>query len=181
MATIFDDVQEILYSKEQLSAIVERLGKQISADYQGKDLMLISVLKGSLVFMSDLMRNITIPCSIDFLSVSSYGSGTATSGQVQILKDLDTSVEGKHLLIVEDILDSGVTLSFLLKTLQSRNPASIRLCTLLDKPERRRVQVFADYVGTTVPDAFIVGYGLDYAEKYRNIPYIGILKPEIYN
>ena len=137
-------------------------------------------LKGSLIFMADLMRAVTIPCSIDFLSVSSYGAGTTTTGAVRILKDLDDSLEGKDLLIVEDILDSGVTLSFLMKNLSARNPRSIRLCTLLDKPERRKVDIHADYVGAQVPDEFIVGYGLDYAEKYRNLPYIGVLKPEIY-
>ncbi len=180
MATIFDDIEEILFTKEDIAAIVKKIGKQISEDYRDKNLLLVSVLKGSLPFMADLMREITIPCSIDFLSVSSYGSGTSTSGEVRILKDLDASLEGKDLLIVEDILDSGVTLSFLLKTLSARKPASIRLCTFLDKPERRRVDVHADYIGASVPDKFIVGYGLDYAEKYRNIPYVGVLKPEIY-
>ncbi len=180
MATIFDDIKEILFTKEDIAAIVKKMGKQISEDYRDKNLLLVSVLKGSLPFMADLMREITIPCAIDFLSVSSYGSGTSTSGEVRILKDLDSSLEGKDLLIVEDILDSGVTLSFLLKTLTARKPASIRLCTFLDKPERRRVDIHADYVGASVPDEFIVGYGLDYAEKYRNIPYIGVLKPEIY-
>lgn len=180
MATIFDDIGEILFTKEDIAAIVKKMGKQISEDYRDKNLLLVSVLKGSLPFMADLMREITIPCAIDFLSVSSYGSGTTTSGEVHILKDLDASLEGKDLLIVEDILDSGVTLSFLLKTLSARNPASIRLCTFLDKPERRRVDIHADYIGASVPDKFIVGYGLDYAEKYRNIPYVGVLKPEIY-
>ncbi len=180
MATMFDDIGEVLFTEEQIAEIVQNMGRQISKDYEGKNLVLVSVLKGSLLFMADLMRAITIPCSIDFLSVSSYGNGTVTSGEVRILKDLDGSLEGKDLLVVEDILDSGVTLSYLLKTLSARNPASVRLCTFLDKPERRRVEIHADYVGATVPDAFIVGYGLDYAEKYRNVPYIGVLKPEIY-
>ncbi len=180
MATMFDDIEEVLFSQEQIAEIVQDLGQRISKDYEGKNLVLVSVLKGSLPFMADLMRAITIPCTIDFLSVSSYGSGTVTSGEVRIMKDLDGSLEGKDLLIVEDILDSGVTLSFLLKTLSARNPASIRLCTFLDKPERRRVDVHAEYIGASVPDAFIVGYGLDYAEKYRNLPYVGVLKPEIY-
>lgn len=180
MATIFDDIEETLFTEEEIAAIVKRMGKQISEDYAGKNLFLVSVLKGSLIFMSDLMREITIPCSIDFLSVSSYGSGTSTSGEVRILKDLDASLEGKDLLVVEDILDSGVTLSFLLKNLSARKPASIRLCTFLDKPERRRVDIKADYIGAAVPDKFIVGYGLDYAEKYRNVPYVGVLKPEVY-
>ena len=175
-----NDVAEILYTEDQLAEIVARMGRQISEDYRDKNLFMISVLKGSLIFMADLMRAVTIPCSIDFLSVSSYGAGTTTTGAVRILKDLDDSREGKDLLIVEDILDSGVTLSFLMKNLSARNPRSIRLCTLLDKPERRKVDIHADYVGAQVPDEFIVGYGLDYAEKYRNLPYIGVLKPEIY-
>ena len=180
MASMYDDIERVLFTEEQIAEIVQNMGRQISKDYEGKNLVLVSVLKGSLMFMADLMRAITIPCSIDFLSVSSYGSGTVTSGEVRILKDLDGSLEGKDLLVVEDILDSGVTLSFLLKTLSARNPASVRLCTFLDKPERRRVDIHADYVGASVPDAFIVGYGLDYAEKYRNVPYVGVLKPEIY-
>ena len=175
-----NEVAEILYTEDQLAEIVARMGRQISEDYRDKNLFMISVLKGSLIFMADLMRAVTIPCSIDFLSVSSYGAGTTTTGAVRILKDLDDSLEGKDLLIVEDILDSGVTLSFLMKNLSARNPRSIRLCTLLDKPERRKVDIHADYVGAQVPDEFIVGYGLDYAEKYRNLPYIGVLKPEIY-
>ncbi len=180
MASMYDDVEKVLFTEEQIAEIVQKMGQQISRDYEGKNLVLVSVLKGSLIFMADLMRAITVPCSIDFLSVSSYGNSTVTSGEVRILKDLDGSLEGKDLLVVEDILDSGVTLSFLLKTLSARNPASVRLCTFLDKPERRRVDIHADYVGASVPDAFIVGYGLDYAEKYRNVPYIGVLKPEIY-
>ena len=180
MSDMKDDIGEVLFSEEKIASIVRNMGRQISEDYVGKNLFMVSVLKGSLVFMAHLMRSVTIPCSIDFLSVSSYGNGTASSGEVRILKDLDCSLEGKDLLIVEDILDSGMTLSFLLKTLSARNPASIRLCTFLDKPERRRVDIRPDYVGAEVPDKFIVGYGLDYAEKYRNLPYIGVLKPEVY-
>ena len=180
MSDMKDDIGEVLFSEEKIASSVRNMGRQISEDYVGKNLFMVSVLKGSLVFMADLMRAVTIPCSIDFLSVSSYGNGTASSGEVRILKDLDCSLEGKDLLIVEDILDSGMTLSFLLKTLSARNPASIRLCTFLDKPERRRVDIRPDYVGAEVPDKFIVGYGLDYAEKYRNLPYIGVLKPEVY-
>ena len=180
MSDMKDDIGEVLFSEEKIASIVRNMGRQSSEDYVGKNLFMVSVLKGSLVFMADLMRAVTIPCSIDFLSVSSYGNGTASSGEVRILKDLDCSLEGKDLLIVEDILDSGMTLSFLLKTLSARNPASIRLCTFLDKPERRRVDIRPDYVGAEVPDKFIVGYGLDYAEKYRNLPYIGVLKPEVY-
>lgn len=175
-----DDIDEILFSEEKIASIVRNMGRQISEDYVGKNLFMVSVLKGSLLFMADLMRAVTIPCSIDFLSVSSYGNGTASSGEVRILKDLDCSLEGKDLLVVEDILDSGVTLSYLLRTLSARNPASIRLCTFLDKPERRRVKIHPDYVGAVVPDKFIVGYGLDYAERYRNLPFVGVLKPEVY-
>lgn len=175
-----DDIQEILYTREELADIVARLGKRISDDYKDKNLFMVAALKGAVVFMADLMRAIEVPCAIDFLSVSSYGKGTTTSGEVRVLKDLDSTLEGRDLLVVEDILDSGVTLSFLLKNLSARNPRSIRLCTLLDKPERRRVSITPDYVGAQVPDKFIVGYGLDYAEKYRNLPYIGVLKPEVY-
>jgi hypoxanthine phosphoribosyltransferase len=178
--SIHNDVAEILFTEQQIHEIVARMGKQITEDYQGKNLLIIGVLKGSLVFMADLMREIQLPCAIDFLSVSSYGAGTTSSGEVRILKDLDQSLQGKDILVIEDILDSGNTLSFLLKTLSARNPASIRLCTLLDKPSRRKAEVYADYVGTEVEDKFIVGYGLDYAEKYRNLPYIGVLRPEIY-
>lgn len=175
-----NDISEILLSEEELKNIVNRLGEEISSDYKGKNLILISVLKGSVIFMADLMRAIKIPCKIDFMAVSSYGAGTKTSGEVKIIKDLTESVEGEDVVIVEDILDSGVTLSYLKKLLLARNPASIRICTLLDKPERRKADIIADYAGTEIPDAFAVGYGLDYAEKYRNLPFIGVLKPEVY-
>lgn len=176
-----NDVERVLLSQEQLAKIVERLGKQISEDYYGKQLILVSVLKGSVVFMGDLMRAIKIPCYIDFMSVSSYGSGTTSSGVVKIIKDLDTNViEGSNLLIVEDILDSGKTLSYLKDLLEQRKPESIKICTLLDKPERRVVELTPDYSGAVIPDAFVVGYGLDYDEKYRNLPYVGILKPSVY-
>jgi hypoxanthine phosphoribosyltransferase len=174
------DIQEVLFSEKKLAEIVERIGEQISEDYQGKNLLLVSVLKGSVVFMADLMRAIKIPCEVDFMSVSSYGNGTKTSGVVKITKDLDINLEGYDLLVVEDILDSGMTLSYILEMMQARNPNSIRLCTLFDKPERRTVDVKADYVGAIVPDDFIVGYGLDYAQKYRNLPFVGVLKPEVY-
>ena len=165
----------------ELQNIVHRLGSQISEDYKGKNLVLVSVLKGSVVFMADLMRAITIPCAIDFMAVSSYGAGTQTSGVVKIIKDLDTDVvNGADLLIVEDILDSGVTLEYLMKVLSARNPASIKICTLLDKPERRKAPIKADYAGAQIPDAFVVGYGLDYDEKYRNLPFVGALKPAVY-
>jgi len=175
------DIQSVLYSQEEIARVVRDMGAQISKDYAGKNLFLVSVLKGSLVFMADLMRAIDVPCAIDFLAVSSYGSGVSTTGEVRVLKDLDTPLEGKDVLVVEDILDSGKTLSFLLQTLQARNPSSLRLCTLFDKPDRRQVAIQADYIGLQVPDEFIVGYGLDYAEKYRNLPYVGVLKPEVYS
>ena len=174
------DIERVLISEEELKARVLEIGSQISRDYEGKNLLMVSVLKGSVVFMSDLMRSITIPCRIDFMSVSSYGSGTKTSGVVKIIKDLDIPLKGFDVLVVEDILDSGMTLSYLLELLQSREPASIRLCTLFDKPSRRKVNIHANYTGFEVPDEFIVGYGLDYDEKYRNLPYVGILKPCIY-
>ena len=176
-----DDILRVLYSEEELEAKCAELGSQISKDYEGKNLLLVSVLKGAVVFMTDLMRHITVPCSIDFMVVSSYGSGVKTSGVVKIVKDLDADLAGKDLLIVEDILDTGMTLHYLKQLLQDRNPNSIRIATLLDKPERRRAAVRADYVGYQVPDEFVVGYGLDYDEKYRNLPYVGILKPEVYN
>lgn len=175
-----DDILRVLYSEEELEAKCAELGAQISKDYEGKNLLLVSVLKGAVVFMTDLMRHITVPCSIDFMVVSSYGSGVKTSGVVKIVKDLDADLAGKDLLIVEDILDTGMTLHYLKQLLQDRNPNSIRIAALLDKPERRRAAVRADYVGYQVPDEFVVGYGLDYDEKYRNLPYVGILKPEVY-
>ncbi|MBE6757805.1 MAG: hypoxanthine phosphoribosyltransferase [Ruminococcaceae bacterium] len=174
------DIAEILYTKETLQTAVQELGRQISEDYKDKNLFMVSVLKGSLVFMADLMRAVTVPCSIDFLSVSSYGNSTKTSGEVRVIKDLDCPLENKDLLIVEDILDSGVTLSYLKKMLAARGPRSIKICTLLDKPDHRRADITADYRCFVTPDAFIVGYGLDYAEQYRNLPYVGILKPEVY-
>ena len=173
-------IQEVLFSEEELAKRVEEIAKEIEKDYQGKEIMLISVLRGSFGFMADLCRRIDLPCVIDFMSVSSYGKGTSSSGQVQITKDLSSDISGKHIIVVEDILDSGNTLSYLLKLLEQRNPASIRLCTLLDKPDRRVKHVEVHYSGFTIPDAFVVGYGLDYAEEYRNLPYIGILKPEVY-
>ena len=177
---MINDVEKVLLSEEQLSQKIAELGEEISKDYQGKEIVAICVLKGAILFMADLARAVKVPMALDFMAVSSYGNGTSTSGTVRILKDLDNSIEGKHVLVVEDIIDSGVTLKYLLKNLKSRKPASIKLCTLLNKPERRRVEVDIDYCGFTVPDYFLVGYGLDYAEKYRNLPFIGILKPEIY-
>lgn len=175
-----NDIQEVLFSEQQLADKVAELGARISTDYEDKNPLVVSVLKGSYVFMADLTRKITIPCNVDFMAVSSYGAGTKTTGEVQIIKDIGSKIDGRHLIIVEDILDSGVTLSFLMKILKARGAASIRLCTLLSKPERRKVDVPIDYLGFEIPDAFVVGYGLDYAEKYRNLPYIGILKPSVY-
>ena len=174
------DVERILYTEEELRARVAELGAQITRDYQGRDLVVASVLRGSYIFMADLTRAIDLPMTVDFMAVSSYGSGTTSSGQVEIRKDLSDSIEGKDLLIVEDILDSGNTLYYLMDVLQARKPASIQICTLMDKPDRRAKPVHAAYIGFTIPDAFVVGYGLDYAEKYRNLPYVGILKPSVY-
>ena len=175
------DVEHILYTEEELRSRVRELGSQISADYAGREPLLASVLRGSYIFMADLTRAIRLNVTVDFMAVSSYGSGTASTGQVEIKKDLSDSIKGKDLIIVEDILDSGNTLYYLMDVLRARKPASIRLCTLMDKPERRVKPIKADYVGFTIPDAFIVGYGLDYAEKYRNLPYVGVLKPSVYN
>ena len=174
------DIDSVLFSEEELKNRVAELAAMIEKDYEGEEIMLIGVLRGSFVFMADLCRAIDLPCTLDFMSVSSYGKGTTSNGQVQITKDLSEDISGRHVIVVEDILDSGNTLSYLLKMLQNRNPASIRLCTLLDKPERRQKPVEVHYSGFTIPDAFVVGYGLDYAERYRNLPYIGILKPEVY-
>ncbi len=175
-----NDILKVLISEEELSNKVKELGEQISKDYKGKNLLMVSVLKGSIVFMADLMRAVTVHCQIDFMSVSSYGNSTKTTGVVKIVKDLDVNLEGFDLLIVEDILDSGMTLSYIKHMLLERNPNSIKICTLLDKPERRQSEVLADYKGFNVPDEFVVGYGLDYAEEYRNLPYIGVLKPSVY-
>ena len=177
-----DDVAEILLTAEVLEQRVAQLGAQISADYAGKELMLVCILKGANIFLADLLRQITVPVSYDFVAVSSYGADTKSSGVVRILKDLDESVESKHVLVVEDIVDTGLTLrlSYLLENLRSRRAASVKVCTLLDKPSRRRMDVPVDYYGFKVEDQFVVGYGLDYVGKYRGLPYVGVLKPEIY-
>ena len=182
MAMLDNDIDHILVSEEQLKAKVAELGAAVSRDYAGKDLLLVSILKGGAVFMADLMRAVTIPCCIDFMVVSSYGGvNTESTGLVKIIKDLDADLTGRHVLLVEDILDTGVTLSNLVPMLKLRNPASVRLCTILSKPSRRKADIEPDYLGFEVPDEFVVGYGLDYDEKYRNLPYVGVLKPEIYN
>ncbi len=174
------EIEKVLFSEEQLKSAVEKIAGEINRDYEGKEPVLIGILKGSVVFMADLMRRISVDCTTDFMSVSSYGGGTETSGSVRIRKDLDRSITGKDVIVIEDILDSGTTLSHLLEILEVRRPNSLKLCVLLDKPERRVTPVKYDYVGLTVPDEFIVGYGLDYDEKYRNLPYIGVLKREVY-
>lgn len=175
-----DDIKKVLIDENELKAIVKRLGAEITADYLGKDVLLIGVLKGSVIFMADLMREIDVPCNIDFMAVSSYGNGTESSGRVKINKDLDNDIQGKDIIIIEDILDSGKTLYYIRDILSARRPASIRICTLFDKPERREADIKADYVGSLVPNEFIVGYGLDYSEYYRNLPFIGVLKEEVY-
>ena len=170
-----------LIPEEEVEKRICEIAAQISKDYEGKNLVLVSILKGSVVFMADLMRAVSIPCSIDFMVVSSYGgSNTVTSGLVKIIKDLDGDLSGKDVLIVEDILDTGVTLSNLVPMLKMRNPNSVKICTILDKPSRRKADIQPDYEGFQVPDEFVVGYGLDYDEKYRNLPYVGVLKPEVY-
>ncbi len=167
---------EVLVSEEKVAERIKELGEQISKDYEGKEIHMICILKGGVFFMVDLSKRINVPVSLDFMSVSSYGNGTKSSGVVRIAKDLDESIEGKDVIIVEDIIDSGRTLYYLMDILKKRNPNSIRLCTLLDKPERREKDVTVDYVGFEIPDEFVVGYGLDYAQKYRNLPYIGVVK-----
>lgn len=178
---MLDDIERVLITDEQIKEKIEQLGTQISDDYRESDnLLLVGVLKGAVLFMSDLIRHIDIPIQIDFMAVSSYGSSTESSGVVRILKDLDETVEGKHVLVVEDIIDSGLTLSYMCNILGSRKPASLKICALLDKPSRRKVDLKVDYLGFEIPDHFVVGYGLDYAERYRNLPYICVLKPRIY-
>lgn len=177
---IHNDVAEVLFTKEEIEKIVTKLGEQITKDYQDKNLLLIGVLKGSVVFMSDLMRKINLNCKIDFMALSSYGNSTKSSGTIRVIKDLTTDISGFDVLIIEDILDSGKTLSHLREMLKLRNPKSFKICTFFDKPLRREVDLKADYVGAEIPDKFIVGYGLDFAENYRNLEYIGVLKPEIY-
>lgn len=175
-----EDIKEVLIDEETLQKAISDLGRQLTIDYAGKELTIIGVLKGSVMFMVDLVRQIELPLTLDFMSVSSYGAGVKTSGVVKIIKDLDSSIEGKDVLVVEDILDSGMTLSYLLSMLSERNPASIKIAALLNKPERRVVDLAPDYSCFDIPDAFVVGYGLDYSEKYRNLPYVGILDPKVY-
>jgi hypoxanthine phosphoribosyltransferase len=176
-----NDVGEVLITYEQIREKTEELGRQITEDYEGKDLLLICVLKGGLMFLADLMREIQLPVEIDFMAVSSYGDATESSGVVRILMDLDQNVQGRHVLIVEDIIDTGRTLNYIIDNLRTRGPASIKVCTLLNKPSRRVLDIPLDYLGFTIPDRFVVGYGLDYGQIYRNLPFVGVLKPELYS
>ncbi|MFZ5632038.1 MAG: hypoxanthine phosphoribosyltransferase [Bacillota bacterium] len=175
------DVQEILLTEEQIAQKVKELGERISGDYRGNEILVVGILKGAVIFMSDLIRHITVPLAIDFMAVSSYGKASESSGVVKILKDLDQSIEGRHVILVEDIVDSGLTLKYMLENLSTRKPASLKTCTLLDKPSRRQTDVVPDYNGFIIPDEFVVGYGLDYGEHYRNLKEIAVLKPEKYS
>ena len=174
------DVEEILLTGEQVQARVAELGAQLAAEYEGREPVLVSVLKGSIIFLADLVRAMPIPLSIDLMEVSSYGTSTESSGQVRILKDLSTPIEGREVIVVEDIIDTGLTLNYLLRYLHDKGPASIRICCLLDKPARRLAPIEIDYRGFTIADRFVIGYGLDYGERYRNLPYIGVLRPSVY-
>jgi hypoxanthine phosphoribosyltransferase len=172
-------VVDVLIDETSLQSRIAALGDEISADYQHRDLLLIGVLKGAVFFMSDLMRHLTIPCEIDFMAISSYGDSTDSSGVVRILKDLDINIEGRDVLVVEDIIDSGLTLSYLMRNLEAREPASLEICALLTKPDRREIEVPVRYVGFEIPNRFVIGYGLDFAERYRNLPYVGVLDPSL--
>ena len=178
--SMHDDIEKVLFSEEQIDKIIDRIGAEISKDYADKNLLLVGIIKGSVIFMADLMRKISVPCTIEFMALSSYGNGTRSSGVVRVIKDLSIDIKDYDVLIIEDILDSGNTLSQIKKMLEMRNPKSFKICTFFDKPERRTADIKADYVGAEIPDEFIVGYGLDFAEKYRYLPYVGVLKPEMY-
>jgi hypoxanthine phosphoribosyltransferase len=175
-----EDIAQILVSAADIQQRVKEIGQAISRDYAGKELLVVGILKGAIIFLSDLVRELTVPLQLDFMAVSSYGGSTSTSGAVRILKDLEVAVEDKHLLIVEDIVDTGLTLKYLLENLRARQPLSLRTCTLLDKPERRLVEIKVDYCGFCIPDHFVVGYGLDYSQMYRHLPHICVLKPQVY-
>ncbi len=177
---IHQDVEEILLTGEQIQARVAELGAELARDYAGRNPVLVSVLKGSIIFLADLVREMEIPLAIDLMEVSSYGASTESSGQVRILKDLSSSIEGRNVVVVEDIIDTGLTLNYLLRYLHDKGPASISICCLLDKPARRLAQIEIDYRGFTIPDRFVIGYGLDYDERYRNLPYVGVLRPSVY-
>jgi hypoxanthine phosphoribosyltransferase len=175
------DVKEVLFTAEEIRDRVAEMGKQIEKDYRGRDLLVIAVLKGANMFLGDLIRHIDLPMEVDFIAASSYGNTTESSGVVRILKDLDYPIEGKDVLLIEDLIDTGLTLHYLAENLKSRGPASFRICTLLDKPERRKIDIEVQYTGFAIPDEFIVGYGIDYSQRYRNLPYVATLKPEIYS
>ena len=179
MEAVKDAVGEILIEEEPLQARIAELGAEISRDYDGRDLLLVGVLKGAVFFMADLMRELTIPCEIDFMAISSYGAATDSSGVVRILKDLDANISGRDVLVVEDIIDSGLTLSYLVRNLESRAPASLQVCALMTKPARREIEVDVRYVGFEIPNRFVIGYGLDFAERYRNLPYVGVLHVDL--
>ena len=179
MEAVKDAVGEILIEQEPLQARIAELGQEISREYEGRDLLLVGVLKGAVFFMADLMRELSIPCEIDFMAISSYGAATDSSGVVRILKDLDTNIAGRDVLVVEDIIDSGLTLSYLMRSLKARKPASLEICALLTKPERREIEVPVKFVGFEIPNKFVIGYGLDFAERYRNLPYVAVLHPDL--
>jgi hypoxanthine phosphoribosyltransferase len=179
METVKDAVGEVLIEEEPLQARIRELGAEISQEYEGRDLLLVGVLKGAVFFMADLMRELTIPCEIDFMAISSYGAATDSSGVVRILKDLDANIAGRDVLVVEDIIDSGLTLSYLMRSLKARKPASLEICALLTKPERREIEVPVRFVGFEIPNKFVIGYGLDFAERYRNLPYVAVLHPDL--
>jgi hypoxanthine phosphoribosyltransferase len=178
MAELTRGVSKVLLEEDVVAARVAELGSEISTDYAGKDLLLVGVLKGAVFFMADLMRQLTIPCEVDFMAISSYGASTDSSGVVRILKDLDINIEGRDVLVVEDIIDSGLTLSYLTRNLESRTPASLEICALLTKPERREIDVHVRYTGFEIPNEFVIGYGLDFGERYRNLPYVAVLDPD---
>jgi hypoxanthine phosphoribosyltransferase len=178
MAELTRGVSKVLIEEDAVAARVAELGSEISSDYAAKDLLLVGVLKGAVFFMADLMRHLTIPCEVDFMAISSYGASTDSSGVVRILKDLDINIEGRDVLVVEDIIDSGLTLSYLIRNLESRNPASLEICALLTKPERREIDVHVRYTGFEIPNEFVIGYGLDFGERYRNLPYVAVLDPD---
>jgi len=177
---VLEDIKSILISEEEIAKRVKELGKQLAEDYKGKELLVVGILKGCMLFLSDLVRTIELPLTLDFMVVSSYGATTKSSGVVRIVKDLEREIEGKDVLIVEDIVDTGLTLSYLVENFKARNPKSVKVCSLLDKPDRRKAQVEIQYIGFKIPDEFVVGYGLDYGENYRNLPFVCVLKPEVY-
>jgi hypoxanthine phosphoribosyltransferase len=177
--TVKDAVGEILIEQDVLQARIGELGQEISKEYEGRDLLLVGVLKGAVFFMADLMRELSVPCEIDFMAISSYGASTDSSGVVRILKDLDANISGRDVLVVEDIIDSGLTLSYLMRSLKARKPASLEICALLTKPERREIDVPVRFVGFEIPNKFVIGYGLDFAERYRNLPYVAVLHPDL--